>query len=133
MSLSKVSKERLSSCSEPLRELVEVVSRYYPIMVVEGHRPKERQDEAFDKGFSKVKWPDSKHNSYPSLAVDIAPLIDGKIDWNNKKQWYHMVGFVEGVAAMLGIKVRSGADWDMDRNVSDQSFIDLPHFELVEE
>ena len=43
-----------------------------------------------------------------------------------------MVGFVEGVAAALGIKIRSGADWDMDRNVSDQSFIDLPHIELVE-
>lgn len=131
--MTKSSKEKLSHCSEPLRELIETVDKYYPIQVIEGHRNKERQDEAFEKGFSKLKWPDSKHNSYPSQAVDIAPLIDGKIDWNNTKQWYHMVGFVEGVAAVLGIPIRSGADWDRDRNVSDQTFIDLPHIELIKE
>lgn len=131
MSLSEKSKEKLSTCSEPLIDLVEAVSRHYPIQVIEGHRNKEKQDEAYEKGFSKLKYPESKHNSFPSLAVDLAPLIDGKIDWNNKKQWYHFVGFVEGMAAALGIQVRSGADWDRDRNVSDQSFIDLPHIELI--
>lgn len=129
--LSKSSKEKLSTCSEPLRDLVEAVARYYPVQVIEGHRNKERQDEAFEKGFSKLEYPNSKHNSYPSLAVDIAPLINGKIDWNDTKQWYHFIGFVTGMASALGIKIRSGADWNSNLNLKDQSFVDLPHIELT--
>lgn len=132
MSLSKSSQEKLSTCSEPLRDLVEAVARYYPIQVVEGHRPRDRQDEAFEQGKSKVQWPDSKHNDYPSNAVDLAPLKDGKIDWNDKHQWYHLGGFVMGMASALGIKIRWGGDWDGDQDLKDQKFFDLPHFELLE-
>jgi hypothetical protein len=39
-----------------------------------GHREEKEQNEAFNKGNSKLKWPQSKHNSLPSLAVDIAPF-----------------------------------------------------------
>ena len=40
-------------------------------------------------------------------------------------------GFVEGVAVMMGIKIRCGGDWDMDHDFDDQRLIDLPHYELI--
>lgn len=132
MSLSKLSLEKLETCSEPLRELILKVSEFYPCVVTEGHRSKERQDEAFEKGFSKVKWPDGRHNSYPSFAVDVAPIDEfGRVDWNDKNKFYHFAGFVLGVAKTLGIEIRWGGDWNSNLNLKDQTFFDLPHFELV--
>jgi hypothetical protein len=53
------------------------------------------------------------------------------IRWNDVESTYNFIGYVQGIADELGIKIRSGADWDMDNNFHDQSFMDLPHFELV--
>lgn len=131
MSLSKTSEERLSTCHESIQEFVRHVSKKYPLMVVCGHRGEKEQNEAYEKGQSKLKFPSSKHNVFPSLAVDLAPLKDGKIDWNDGSQWYHFAGYVQGVAETLGIKVRWGGDWNMNFNLKDQTFFDLPHFELV--
>ena len=36
-----------------------------------------------------------------------------------------------GVAAVMGIPIRCGADWDGDHNLRDQTFNDLPHIELL--
>lgn len=42
---------------------------------------------------------------------------------------FKFIGFVTGVAAALGIKIRAGHDWDGDNEISDSTFIDLFHFE----
>jgi hypothetical protein len=53
------------------------------------------------------------------------------------EQIYHFVGFVQGVASKLydqGLilhKLRSGADWNDNKNIKDQTFNDLMHFELI--
>ena len=101
----------------------------YDCIVLEGYRGKETQNEYFETGRSKLKYPQSKHNQSPSLAVDVAPY---PIDWEDKQRWYHFCGYVMGVADQMGIKLRGGHDWDGDRSFTDQSFHDLPHFELVE-
>jgi peptidoglycan L-alanyl-D-glutamate endopeptidase CwlK len=36
-----------------------------------------------------------------------------------------------GIAAKMGIKIRWGGDWDRDEELHDQTFFDLPHFELI--
>ena len=70
------------------------------------------------------------HNSLPSLGVDVAPYISGKgIVWE-ESQCYHFSGYVKGVADTLGINIRAGADWDGDDDISDQTFLDLVHFEI---
>ena len=71
----------------------------------------------------------SKHNQEPSLAVDVAPW---PIDWNDSHRFYHFAGFVLGIAAALNIRLRWGGDWDSDFDLRDQTFFDLPHFELEE-
>ena len=60
------------------------------------------------------------------------PFTGIPIDWNNKERFYLFAGFVKGIAAEMGIKLRLGADWDGDFTTRDQTFHDLPHFELDE-
>lgn len=41
------------------------------------HRGEESQNEAFDQGLSKLRFPNSKHNLLPAEAIDIFQIIDG--------------------------------------------------------
>ena len=124
----KTSTERLATCHPKLQELFNEVVKGYDCSILQGIRGKDEQNEFYRTGRSKVQYPNSKHNPSPSLAVDVAPY---PIDWNNTNRFYHFAGYVNGVAAQLGLEIRWGGDWDSDKNFSDQTFNDLPHFELV--
>jgi peptidoglycan L-alanyl-D-glutamate endopeptidase CwlK len=108
------------------------VVKHFDCSIICGHRSEEEQNKVFYDGKSKVQFPNSKHNSIPSMAVDVAPYINGKICWD-KDQLYFFAGFVWGVAKEMGINIRLGADWDGDGNIKDQTFFDRPHFELIGE
>jgi peptidoglycan L-alanyl-D-glutamate endopeptidase CwlK len=123
------SKRILSTCDPRLQELAELVVESYDITVLEGFRTNARQDELFRQGKSKLQAGESKHNQDPSLAIDIAPY---PIDWENPKRFYLLAGFMFQAAAGLGINLRWGGDWDRDWIHTDQTFHDLPHFEIVE-
>jgi len=118
----------LSTCHEDLQRLFKEIIKHYDCSVICGHRNKEEQDNAYHEGRSGVKWPNSKHNRLPSMAADVIPW---PVDWKAEKRFYMFVGIVRGIAAMMGIKVRVGADWDGDMEVKDQNFHDLPHIELI--
>ena len=128
-SFSKLSLDRLRTCDVRLQRLFEKVVAGFDCTVICGHRTKEEQDEAVRLGRSKTSWPTSKHNSAPSRAVDVAPY---PVDWNDRSRFYYFAGYVLGVASELGIRVRHGGDWNMDRKVADETFVDLPHFELMD-
>lgn len=121
------SRKNLDTCHPDLKRLFEEVVKHFDCSVIQGHRGKEEQDSFYHSGRSKVKFPDSKHNSEPSMAADVAPY---PIDWDDTARFYMFVGFVRGIASNLGINVRCGADWDGDMEIKDQNFNDLPHFEL---
>ena len=84
----------------------------------------------------------SDHNYSPSKAVDSLPYLNGKMVRGVTKkelyQIYNYAGFVLGVANMLyaygGISHRIGwgGDWDHDRDIQDQVFMDLAHFYIIE-
>ena len=122
--------KELETCHPLLQLLFTRVVEGYDCSVLEGARSKEKQNSLYEAGKTKLKWPNSKHNSSPSLAVDVAPY---PINWKSKDQFYHFVGYVKGVSDILGIKIRCGADWDGDNDINDQTFDDLPHFELIGE
>ncbi len=124
----KKSKSRLETCHPELRRLFQEVVNCFDCSVLQGHRSKEDQDNAYHEGRSKLKFPKSKHNKKPSEAVDVAPY---PIDWNDKERFYYFAGVVKGIAIKMDIKIRWGGDWDSDTDVKDQTFMDLPHFELV--
>jgi len=126
-SFSRRSLSNLSTCDPRLQDLFNEVIKYTDCTVLCGHRPKTEQDKAFGEGKSKVRWPDSKHNKSPAMAVDVAPY---PIDWNDMHRFYMFVGLVRGIAYQMGIDIRVGADWDGDMQWKDQNFHDLPHFEL---
>jgi hypothetical protein len=126
----KSSRARLDTCDPKLQDILEEAIKYMDFTVLCGHRSKADQDAAVHEGRSKVSYPNSKHNSNPSKAVDVAPY---PIDWNNTERFAMLQGLVKGIAMMKGIKIRSGIDWDGDGDITDHSFMDYPHFELDED
>ena len=130
---SKTSKARLATCHKDLQTIFEYAIRYFDCTIVCGHRTREKQEVAYAKGYSKVRFPNSKHNSLPSMAADVAPF---PIEWDDLDRMRYFAGYVMGVAQILkddgDIKhsVRWGGDWDRDTEVKDNTFQDLVHFEL---
>ncbi|MCP1496210.1 hypothetical protein J2Y86_000917 [Pseudomonas migulae] len=124
---SKVSQDRLSTCHPQLQALMNEVIKLTDILVIEGHRGQEVQDKAFREGKSKLKWPQGKHNSLPSLAVDIAPY---PLDWSDTPGFHRLAKVVLETAESMGIKIRWGGDWNGNGSSKDEKFLDLVHFEL---
>jgi len=123
----KVSQKQLATCHPDLQRLMNEVIKYVDSSITCGHRGKEAQDKAVAEGNSKIAWPNGKHNSLPSLAIDVAPY---PLNWNDSEAFTLLSGVIFGVACMLGIKIRLGADWDGDFNILEHSFKDRPHLEL---
>lgn len=112
-----------------LRRLFERVVLTFDCAILEGARTPERQQELYATGKSKTL--DSKHLRQPSgfaHAVDVAPW---PLDWEDRDRWYAFAGYVRGIAESLEINVRWGGDWDGDWTFTDQTFHDLPHWELA--
>lgn len=136
----KKSLAQLGTCDDRLQKVFHEVIKYWDCAILEGHRSKEDQDTDVASGRSKTPWPTSKHNGMPSKAVDAAPypivwpdrIKASKTYEKDLSRWYLFAGFVKGVAAQMGITLRIGADWDGDGDLTDQTFNDLPHFEIVE-
>jgi len=127
---SKRSEERLSTCHKKLQKVLNFAIKYYDFTVLEGHRNKEDQDEYYRLGKSKLQYPDGKHNSLPSKAVDLAPW---PIDWEDHERFSMLANRIIGMGLAMGIKIRWGGDWNNNLSSKDQKFFDLVHLELVDE
>ena len=126
----KRSLRALATCDDRIQQVFNRVIVHFDCTILEGHRGRIRQNEAFDMGRSKVKWPDSRHNTKPSIAVDAAPW---PIDWNDRDRFHYFGGLVIGIARELWIPLYWGGDWNGDGQMRDNRFDDLPHFELRDE
>ena len=128
----KRSKERLKGVDAKLQNVLNEVVKYFDITIIEGLRSQERQNELVAQGKSKTKF--GKH--VQGKAVDIAPY---PIDWNARDDFHYLGGFMLGMAASMGIKIRCGGDWNASslfkgqRTTKDNSFDDLVHFEILDE
>ncbi|KKN76985.1 hypothetical protein LCGC14_0364770 [marine sediment metagenome] len=126
---SKNSKRNLSECTENLQRVGYVLIKVMDVSCVEGHRNKQDQNRAYEMKLSDKKYPDGKHNKKPSEAVHFIPYPKG---WKaTREEFVYMAGIVLGIAAVLGIPVRWGGDWDSDNDLHDQTFMDLAHFEEI--
>ena len=129
-----LSRARLSTCHPLLQVLANrLIARAdlpCDLTIVCGHRDRQAQNDAFRNGFSKSRWPTSKHNSMPSHAFDFAPLTEGKIDWADDAAWQKTGPLFEEEWACMqveglvpaGVTLSWGGRWT--------SFRDLPHVEL---
>jgi len=122
------SQRQLETVDPRLKSLCNRVLAHRDISVIQGHRGKTEQEEFFQKGVSKVRWPDSRHNTYPSLAVDVQPA-----PYNEKtlrEDLSYIAGLFIGIGATMGLDIRWGGDWNENGETADNSFDDLFHFEL---
>ena len=136
---NKTSKNRLQTATYNLQKIFNFVGKRVNTTILDGYRGKIKQNKAYDEGRSRVQWPNGKHNTNPSKAVDALPY---PIDWGEHgnstqrrkaiNRFYYFGGYVMGVAAVMGIKLRYGGDWDGDFDLHDQTFDDLVHFEEIE-
>ncbi len=126
----RASIEKLSTCHPDLQKLFNEVIKHYDCVILDGYRSNEEQQKFFKQGKSKLQAGASKHNQNPSLAADVVPY---PIDWKSKEGFYHFAGFVLGIAKSMGIGIRWGGDWNGNNDLKDQTFYDLPHFELTQE
>jgi hypothetical protein len=112
-----------------LQDVLQKVVETFDCTVLCGHRGKEDQEARFVAGNSKARWPNSKHNSTPSRAVDVLPY---PINWADRERMTFFAGYVLATALSLGVKLRWGGDWNQDTQTKDNAFDDLGHFELID-
>ena len=126
------STSRLITCDKQLIWLFNEVLKYQDCTILCGYRDEAAQNKALAEKKSTVKWPNSKHNTLPSKAVDVAPYPIPE-NWT-RPQFDYFAGCVMTVAQQLGIKIRWGGDWNQNGVLVEpsQKFDDLVHFELVE-
>lgn len=137
-----------------LQAWVDRVIKRRNITLLVGHRDEHKQNAAFASGASTKQWPDGKHNTLPSEAVDVAPWpipegwgdLKGQaakardLDWKERVKFYEMLASFEDAWTEMcdedptlaeEYDPRYGKDWDGDGDYRDQTFDDLPHIELV--
>jgi peptidoglycan L-alanyl-D-glutamate endopeptidase CwlK len=136
MPLGRTSLARLATCHELLQTLVRRTSARLDAAgldcsVLCGHRTQAEQDAAVASGASKLRWPRSKHNQTPSLAVDLAPYVKGRVSWD-WPDYHRMSMHVRAVWAEMveeglttGWALTWGGDWT--------TFKDGPHWELQDD
>lgn len=140
-SLSVRSRDRLKGLHPKLIAVVERAIKLSAIdfTVLEGVRTPERQRELYAQGRTKpgqiVTWT-FKSNHFIGAdgfghAVDVAPIINGAIPWNDTHAFDSVASAMFRAAAEVGVTLRWGADWDRDGKPRERGETDSPHFELV--
>ena len=118
--LSEKSLQRLSGVHPDLQAVVKRAIEITPVdfLVIEGLRTKARQAYLLDAGKSRTM------NSYhlTGHAVDIAPIIDGKVSWD-WKYFHPLAAAMRQAAEELNVKITWGGSW--------KTFPDGPHFQIA--
>lgn len=134
--MSLVNEGRLTGVNADLIRVVQAAAKALPfdLCVVEGVRTKARQAELYAQGRTKpgkiVTWTmQSKH--ILGRAVDLAPYVGGKIDWNDLAKFRQINKAMMAAAKERDIQIRWGRDWDRDGVEGEKGEYDGPHWELV--
>ena len=113
------SKEKKDTCNVKLQRIADKLIEFYDNTFVYGYRGYEIQEKLFKEGKSKLHFPDSAHNKYPSKAMDLQPYPYPH--HNERDEFMFMRGLVYAIANELRIKLKPTINWD------------LFHFELENE
>lgn len=101
--------------------------------IVQGIRTVEQSAQNIKNGTSFLKNPESSKH-VRGLALDFAPYINGKIDWNDLDAFWKIVAAFKQAGNELGIALRFGADWNGNGDYRDEiqrGTYDGGHVELV--
>lgn len=140
---SSLSERSLNNLKGVDDNLVRVVKRAIELTtidfaVIEGLRTKARQRELLKKGATRTL--NSRHLT--GHAVDIVPIVDGKISWDFN-YYYPLAKAMARAASELGVRIRWGGAWAVITNKNGTPedwvkayragggrFLDGPHFEI---
>lgn len=123
----RASKEKLKELDHTFKLVLEDAIREFDFSVIWTHRGKEAQDRANAEGWSKLRWPLSKHNKKPAQAVDIVPypnLYD-----STYAEFYEMATYVMAAALHRGLRIRWGGHWKNFTGKGENNR-DWAHFEI---
>lgn len=137
----KASRAQLSTCHEHIQAWADRLLAHpdlqYDLRAFEGHRPQVVQNKYHRTGRSKARWPHSYHNRWPSNAIDLLPIVNGKAGWHRDamlhvgplglRVWAKMQA--DGTVPQ-DVHMRWGGDWDQDGDSDDERFFDGAHFEI---
>lgn len=125
---SQTSKEKLKTLDPELQDVLEEAIKYVDFSIVWGHRDMEAQNAAFNQGKSRNRWPTSKHNSFPSNAVDIVPYPNGYNATYSK--FFELSSYILAIASQQGVPLKWGGHW---KNYTGQgeNDRDWAHFEIM--
>lgn len=141
----KRSQDNLNTCHPDLQKVMNLAIQRSRVDfgISEGHRPVARQKQLFQEGKSKIDGvkKKGKHNYDPSEACDIyayhPDLATRRKIAYDKGTLCYIGGVVVSCAQELYDKgeishlIRWGGNWDRNGVILlDQSFDDLPHFEI---
>lgn len=145
-SFGKNSQLRLSTCHEDIVKICNEVIKVFDFSVLEALRTDQQQMIYFSEGKSKLDGvtKKSKHQdngSGKSMAIDIMPYARGTNAFSGKEKDLRRFYFLAGLMKMAAVElkkegkithdIRWGGDWNSNNLFDDQSFDDLPHFELI--
>ncbi len=122
---------KLEQVDFKLRRIVDMVRDMRDISIVTGHRDEVLQDLMFSgkPKRSHVEWPNSKHNSMPSRAIDVQPYP--YVEKSLREDLSYIAGLFIAFGKAEGLPIRWGGDWDKDGETHDNKFDDLFHFEII--
>lgn len=126
MNTYTLSQRSLTNLNGVHDDLVKVVHQAlalseYDFVVIEGVRSLERQKVLIKEGKSNTL--NSRHLT--GHAVDIVPLVNGEIPWQDWSAFGSVSKAMKQAAYQLGVSINWGGDW--------VSFRDGPHYELCRE
>lgn len=127
---SSLSEQRLNGVAQPLQKIIRRAMEWQimDFTVLNGLRSLEEQKEKVAKGYSKTMH--SRHLPNKNGLAEAADIAPYPVNWQNKEAFHRLAGIIQASAASFHIPIRWGGDWDGDNDTRDQTFIDLPHFEL---
>lgn len=139
--LGPKSAENLRNVDPRLVTILTELIEHIDFSVLCGHRGEAEQNAAHSAGKSKLRFPLSKHNKLPSMAVDVMPypvrwpdLSKIPSQFHDEARLYartaHFAGVVRGFALARGIDLRWGGDWNGNFILESGDDWDMPHFEL---
>ncbi len=116
---SGTSLNNFATLHRDLQIILEEAITLIDFAIICGHRSEIDQAKAFLSGKSKLKWPNSRHNSWPSEAADLVPF---PVSWDDEEGFRHIAEVIRAIGAQYKIQITWGGDWPMR---------DLVHFELT--
>lgn len=132
---SKKSLEQLDTVDPRLKALAIQVLSVSPIdfTIVQGRRTVAQSAQNIKNGTSFLSDP-SKSKHVTGEAIDFAPYVNGKLDWDDREKFWTIAKLFKQEAEKMGIKVRLGADWNGSGSYKDEvqrGTFDGGHVELV--